>query len=56
MERPDRIRLKQTFISILNTARDIATQEGMLLFIIAYFFYIDGVGTVISISTAYGKA
>ncbi len=56
MERPDRIRLKQTFISILNTARDIATQKGMLLFIIAYFFYIDGVGTVISISTAYGKA
>ena len=26
----------------------------MFLFLIAYFFYIDGVGTIISLSTAYG--
>ena len=26
----------------------------MFLFLIAYFFYIDGVGTIISMSTAYG--
>jgi len=54
--RPERISLKGIFGSILNTARDIAAQKGLLLFIIAYFFYIDGVGTVISISTAYGTA
>ena len=52
-ERPT---LKGVFRNIGNTARDIASEKGMLMFILAYFFYIDGVGTVISISTAYGTA
>ena len=56
IERPERISLKGAFANVLKTARDIASQRGMLMFIIAYFFYIDGVGTVISISTAYGAA
>ena len=56
IEKPARLTLGDIFGSILQTARDIATQKGLLLFIIAYFFYIDGVGTVISISTAYGAA
>ncbi|MDD2429452.1 MAG: MFS transporter [Eubacteriales bacterium] len=51
---------RPTFSGVLqnigNTARDIAAEKGMLMFILAYFFYIDGVGTVISISTAYGTA
>lgn len=40
----------------LRTARDIFAEKGMFLFIVAYFFYIDGVGTIISISTAYGAS
>lgn len=40
----------------LKTARDIFAEKGMFLFILAYFFYIDGVGTIISISTAYGAS
>lgn len=44
--------LKQT----LGTAKDIFRERGMFLFIFAYFFYIDGVNTVIKISTAYGSA
>jgi UMF1 family MFS transporter len=56
IEKPDRISIKDIFSSILQTARDITRQKGMLLFIISYFFYIDGVGTVISIATAYGAA
>ncbi|MDD4081130.1 MAG: MFS transporter, partial [Eubacteriales bacterium] len=56
IDKPARISLKGVFGNILQTARDIASQKGLLLFIIAYFFYIDGVGTVISISTAYGTA
>jgi len=56
IERPERISLKTAFDNVLNTARDIARQRGLLMFILAYFFYIDGVGTVISISTAYGAA
>ena len=56
IDKPARLSLREVFGSILQTARDIATHRGLLLFIIAYFFYIDGVGTVISISTAYGAA
>ena len=56
IDKPARLSLKGIFGGILHTARDIATKRGLLLFIIAYFFYIDGVGTVISISTAYGTA
>lgn len=56
IERPERISLRGAFDNVLNTLRDIGQSRGMLMFIIAYFFYIDGVGTVISISTAYGTA
>lgn len=56
IEKSGRLTLKETFGNVLTTARDIATHRGLLLFILAYFFYIDGVGTVISISTAYGSA
>ena len=40
--------------NIGHTARDIMHRKGLFLFVLAYFFYIDGVGTIISISTAYG--
>ena len=56
IEKPERLSLRAIFGNTLITARDIAAQRGLLLYIIAYFFYIDGVGTVISISTAYGAA
>ncbi|MFI3326475.1 MAG: MFS transporter [Clostridia bacterium] len=39
--------LKETFFNILSDKK-------ILFFIIAYFFYIDGVNTIISISTSYG--
>ena len=45
---------KQMLSNILKTAKEIFASKGLLLFVIAYFFYIDGVGTIISISTAYG--
>lgn len=48
--------IKQVFANVGNTLKDIMTEKGMMLFIIAYFFYIDGVGTIISVSTAYGTA
>jgi UMF1 family MFS transporter len=56
IDKPEHISLHSTFSNVAGTARDIAGQKGLLLFIIAYFFYIDGVGTVISISTAYGTS
>ncbi len=45
---------RQMLRNILKTAKEIFASKGLLLFVIAYFFYIDGVGTIISISTAYG--
>ena len=43
-----------TFRNIGQTAKDIFRNKGLFLFVLAYFFYIDGVGTIINISTAYG--
>ncbi|MFA5658232.1 MAG: MFS transporter [Oscillospiraceae bacterium] len=37
------------------TAKSIVQNKKMLFFIVAYFFYIDGVGTVIHMATAYGS-
>ena len=52
----DRPTIGAAFANIGRTAKDIMSEKGMFLFIIAYFFYIDGVGTIINISTAYGTA
>ena len=54
VERTKENSVGQAFRNILRTAKDIFRQKGLLLFMVAYFFYIDGVDTIISISTAYG--
>ena len=56
IERDGKNTLSQAFKNLLHTFRDLISQKGLLLFTIAYFFYIDGVGTIISVSTAYGSA
>ncbi len=55
IERTAENSLGNTFRNIAHTAKDIFRRKGLFLFVIAYFFYIDGVGTIISISTAYGS-
>lgn len=54
MDAPEKGLVKETFLSIGRTAKKIARNKSILYFILAYFFYIDGVGTVITMSTAYG--
>ncbi len=47
--------VRSTLSNLVRTARDIFSQKHIFLFILAYFFYIDGVGTIISVSTSYGS-
>ncbi len=43
-----------TMTSLKNTLTEIYKNKGILFFLLAYFFYIDGVNTVINMATAYG--
>jgi len=54
IEKPKDAAVRQVFTNIGKTARKIFANKGLFLFIIAYFFYIDGVGTIISLATSYG--
>ncbi len=47
--------VSDAFRNICSTFRDIFKNKGIFLFMIAYFFYIDGVNTVIHMSTSYGE-
>ena len=47
--------VRSSFSNLGRTAKEIFSQKGIFLFMLAYFFYIDGVNTVISISTSYGS-
>lgn len=42
---------RAVFRKLLGTFREILSDRNLLLFIIAYFFYIDGVHTIISMAT-----
>ena len=43
------------FTNVGRTLRSIVKNKGLFFYLIAYFCYIDGVGTVIHMSTSYGS-
>lgn len=51
---PEDNMLRQTLGRLGRMVKRIARNRGLLLFLIAYFFYIDGVGTIIHMATIFG--
>ena len=48
--------VRSTFTGLADTMRRIARDRVLLVYMVAFFFYIDGVHTVISMATSYGAA
>ena len=48
--------VRDTFAGLRATMKKIAHDKALLYFMVAFFFYIDGVHTVISMSTSYGTS
>lgn len=47
--------ITHSFKTLIKTFKHIKQYRPLFLFLIAYFFYIDGVHTIITMSTAYGS-
>ncbi|APT76185.1 MFS transporter [Marinitoga sp. 1137] len=47
--------IKDSFERLGKTFKEIKNYRNIFLFLLAYFFYIDGVGTIIKMATVYGK-
>ncbi len=47
--------MRETLRGLWATLKDLARHKAVFVFMIAYFFYIDGVGTIIHMSTSYGS-
>ncbi|MEG1997660.1 MAG: MFS transporter, partial [Clostridiales bacterium] len=54
MEPPAEGILRASFHNLAKTAKEIALNKPIFLYMLAYFCYIDGVGTVIRMATSYG--
>ncbi|WP_026673225.1 MFS transporter [Alkalihalobacterium bogoriense] len=54
VEREPKI-IQSSFRRLGHTLKEIKQYRALFLFLLAYFFYIDGVGTIITMSTAYGS-
>ena len=48
--------IAKTFTGLLSTMRSISRDRVLLVFMIAFLFYIDGVHSVISMATSYGSS
>lgn len=53
LEPEDNIVIK-SFKRVWGTVKNVKDHKPLVIFLIAYFFYIDGVGTIIKMATSYG--
>ena len=47
--------ITEAFSSLVNTARSIKDYKSAVIFLLAYFLYMDGVDTIIRMATSYGS-
>ena len=47
--------ITEAFSSLINTARSIKEYKSAVIFLLAYFLYMDGVDTIIRMATSYGS-
>ncbi|MDD4075176.1 MAG: MFS transporter [Eubacteriales bacterium] len=55
VDQPPKALAKEAMKNTLATFKSIVADKRLMYFIIAYFFYIDGVDTIISMATNYGS-
>lgn len=48
--------VKESFVRLWTTLKDVKEQKNIFLYLISFFFFIDGVSTIISMATAYGSS
>ena len=48
--------IKKSFLRLYNTFTNIRQYKKVFVFLLAYFFYIDGVHTIIKMATVYGDS
>lgn len=51
---PEKEPIKKSFERLLKTLKAIKSHKNIFIFLIAYFFYIDGVDTIIGMASSYG--
>ncbi len=53
---PEKGAVRESFRRLYETFQDIKGQKHIFVYLLAFFFYIDGVYTIIDMATAYGEA